>query len=319
MQASPTVAHDLLAALESIDGVEASAGEALSRHNTFRIGGPAELLLRVSTVDGLRKARAVIAEAADAVATQVLGLGSNVLIPDHGLSGVVLKFEGDFDRVEFREELVWAGAAVSLGQLARSTAAQGLTGLEALSGFPSTVGGAVVMNAGCYGTEIKDLLVETTVVGASGELSTWTIEDLQPGYRSTRLQGRDEIVADALFRTRRGDSETALGRIRELNSKRKSTLPSGYPNVGSIFRNPEGDYAGRLIDECGLKGLEVGGARISEKHGNVIVNFDGASAADVLELMMRARAEVEGRFGVRLEPEVVLTGDLRARWRAGSR
>ncbi len=311
MHSLTTADAGLHARLESVEGVRLLFDEPLSKHNTFRIGGPAEILAKVGSLDGLT---GLLAKLASSTSCQVLGLGSNVLIPDGGLTGVVIKLDGDFERVEFRGELVWAGAAVSLAQLARRTAAQGRTGLEALSGFPSTVGGAVVMNAGCYGTEIKDVLIETTVVDRAGTVSRLAVDRLEPGYRCTNLQGQSKIVADALFRTDRGDPVAALARIQELNRKRKSTLPSGFPNVGSIFKNPPGDYAGRLIDACGLKGRAVGGARISDKHGNVIVNFDGASAADVLDLMSQARAEVAERFDVVLEPEVVLTGELRARW-----
>ncbi len=311
--------QQLRARLESIAGLELTAGEPLARHSTFRIGGPAELFCRVRTLAALTGLVAEVARAGEGqakVPLQVLGLGSNVLIPDHGLPGLVVRLEGHFDRIEFAGDRVWAGAAVSLAQLARRTAAQGRLGLEALSGFPSTVGGAVVMNAGCYGTEIKDLLIAATVVDRDGSVSEVTVEDLRPAYRTTALQGQAKIVADATFRTQRGDPVAALARIRELNLKRKQTLPSGFPNVGSIFKNPAGDYAGRLIDQCGLKGREIGGARISERHGNVIVNVDRASADDVMALMREARAAVAERFGVTLEPEVVLTGDLRARWEA---
>ncbi len=309
----------LRARLESIDDLELRLEEPLARYNTFRIGGPAEMLGRVKSLEALTRTVAEVARAGDdrpAPALQVLGLGSNVLIPDEGLRGLVLRLEGELERVDFEGDLVWAGAAVSLAQLARRTAAQGHLGLEALSGFPSTVGGAVVMNAGCYGTEIKDLLVSTTVVDERGRLARLTIDDLQPGYRTTVLQGQSKIVADATFRTRRGDPVAALARIQELNRKRKQALPSGFPNVGSIFKNPPSDYAGRLIDECGLKGREIGGARISNRHGNVIVNFGAATAADVLALMKEARSAVAERFGVTLEPEVVLTGGLRALWDA---
>ena len=312
LQRATTSDADLRARLESIDGLALRFDEPLATHNTFRIGGPAEMFGRVETLDAL------VRTLAEAPRVQILGLGSNVLIPDDGLCGLVLRLAGEFERVDFDGDRVRAGAAVPLPQLARRTAAQGRLGLEVLAGFPSTVGGAVVMNAGCYGTEIQDLLVTTTVVEPGGGIAVLTVEDLEPGYRSTNLQGRPSIVADATFLTRRGDPVAALARIRELNRKRKQTLPWGHPNVGSIFKNPQGDYAGRLIDECGLKGRESGGARISRRHGNVIVNFDRARAADVLALMLEARGAVAERFGVELEPEVVLTGSLGERWQASA-
>lgn len=307
------VSPELLERLERIDGVELTRGEPLARYNTFRIGGPAEVLVRVGSLPALE--RLVAAVRGGGLPLQVLGLGSNVLVPDEGLAGVVVRLAGELAEVRYEEERVRAGAAVTLGELARRTAGQGLLGLESLAGFPSSVGGAVVMNAGCYGTEIADVLVSATVVDGTGRSTTVGVDELGAGYRTTRLQGSNLVVADALFRLRPGDAVAALARIREIQHRRRASLPYGHPNAGSVFRNPPGDYAGRLIDECGLKGRRSGGAQISPKHGNVIVNLGGASADDVLDLMRRARGAVLERFGVELEPEVVLTGGLGERWR----
>lgn len=286
----------------------------LARLSTFRIGGPAELLAEVKSEAALL---AVLREVhGRGVPLLVLGLGSNLLIPDAGVPGVVLRMGGELADVRFDGRRVIAGAAVALGQLARRTVGQGLRGLEALSGFPSTVGGAVVMNAGCYGTEIKDRLVAARVADRRGEIATWTVEDLAPGYRSTRLQGGSWIVVDAEFELEPGDPVAGLAEIQRLNRKRRLALPSDHPNAGSVFRNPPGDYAGRLIDACGLKGLRRGGAQVSPKHGNVIVNTGAATAADVLELMLAVRDAVTWKLRVRLEPELVLAGPLRERWHA---
>jgi UDP-N-acetylmuramate dehydrogenase len=192
---------------------------------------------------------------------------------------------------------------------------RGLLGLEALSGFPSTVGGAVCMNAGCYGAEIKDVLVGASVVERDGTPRRLRTVDLEPGYRSTRLQQTGAVVTRALLRLRRGDPAAALRIIDEIGERRRASLPSGLPNAGSIFRNPPGDYAGRLIEACGLKGATAGGAQISPQHANVIVNRGGARARDVLELMLRARRAVDERCGVRLDPEIVLCGPLAQEWR----
>ncbi|MDH3744411.1 MAG: UDP-N-acetylmuramate dehydrogenase [Acidobacteriota bacterium] len=305
-------AEDLLERLGRIPELDIGTDVDLSRLNTFRIGGPADILVEVPTEAALSTLLFEIDRSR--APFQLLGLGSNVLVPDDGLRGVVARLVAGFKEVRTEDRRVWAGGAVTLAQIARRTAAQGLSGLEPLSGFPSTVGGAVFMNAGCYGTEIKDLLVEARVVGADGEVTVWTPEDLEPRYRSTRLQQVGGIVVSALFELVPGDAKGCLERIDELNRKRWESLPSGHPNVGSIFRNPPGDYAGRMIDECGLKGLRKGGAEISSKHGNVIVNLGDAKAADVLGLMLAARAAVKKRFDVRLEPEVVLTGELEAQW-----
>lgn len=298
--------------LESVVDVRVRRDISLASRTTLRIGGPAEWLVEVPTLRGLRELLAAVREA-DAQFC-LLGIGSNVLVPDEGLSGVVALLTGYFRRWRLYGCRLSAGAAIPLGQLARTMCRRGLTGLEALSGFPSTVGGAVFMNAGCYGTEIKDVLVRTTVVDRDGRLHKLSVGDLGAGYRRTRLQGSGKIVTSAMFELTPGDGAAALARMHELNQRRWRSLPSGVPNAGSIFRNPQGDFAGRLIEQVGLKGERRGGAQISDKHANVIVNQGGAAADEVLSLMSMARHAVASRFGVALEPEIVLTGSLGARW-----
>jgi UDP-N-acetylmuramate dehydrogenase len=240
-----------------------------------------------------------------------------VLFPDRGLEGVVARLGGELKRVRIRGRRVSAGAGAALAQVARRAAKAGLAGLEALSGFPSTVGGAVWMNAGCYGTEIKDVLESVRVVELDGRRRRLATAELEPAYRWTNLKVTGAIVTRALFALPAGEPAALLARMEELNARRWASLPSGQPNVGSIFRNPPGDYAGRLIEACGLKGATVGAAQISPKHANVIVNLGGARAEEVLALMRRARAEVATRFDLLLEPEVILTGGLAGEWRAG--
>lgn len=302
---------ELLRRLRATPGLVLKPGQPLARYTTFRIGGPAELLVTAASERALRRLLVLLG----GVPYQLLGLGSNVLIPDEGLPGVVLRLVGGFLRVRLEEAAVEAGAAVPLARLARLTAGAALSGLEALAGFPSTVGGAVYMNAGSYGTEIRDVLEWATVVESDGRRRRLTTAELEPSYRRTALQGTGTIVTRARFALAAGDREASLARIGELNRRRWASLPSGRPNAGSIFRNPEGDFAGRLIERCGLKGRRSGGARISPKHGNVIVNERAAAASDVLELMLQARRAVEQRFGIELEPELVLTGSLAERWR----
>jgi UDP-N-acetylmuramate dehydrogenase len=228
----------------------------------------------------------------------------------------VTRLAGVFARTRQLGDRLRAGGAVPLPRLARSTATRGLLGLEAFSGFPSSVGGAVVMNAGCYGVEIRDVLISATGIDREGRRRRFGVADLAPSYRRTALQGAGVVVASATFQLRRGESRAALARIDELNKKRWASLPSGLPNAGSIFRNPPGDHAGRLIEAAGLKGRRAGGAEISPKHANVIVNVGGAHADDVLALMVLAHDTVRDAFGVELEPEVVLEGTLSERWRS---
>jgi UDP-N-acetylmuramate dehydrogenase len=259
-------------------------------------------------------ARLVRVAAEEEAPLHVLGLGSNVLVPDDGLAGVVVRLGGELKRVRIRGRRVSAGAGAPLPQVARKAAQAGLAGLEALSGFPSTVGGGVFMNAGCYGTEIRDVLVSARLVERDGTRRRVRTAELEATYRATNLKRTGAIVVRALFELEPGEPRELLRRIDELNAKRWASLPSGQPNAGSIFKNPPGDYAGRLIEACGLKGERRGGAAISERHANVIVNLGEARAADVLELMAEARRRVRERFGVELEPEIVLLGPLGRRW-----
>lgn len=298
--------------LAGLEGIEFELGASLASYTTLGIGGPAEALVLVQSEVALVALREFCFESG--LASRLLGLGSNVLLPDEGLPGLTLRLTGEFTEHRVEGTRVWAGAGVPLARLARQMTEAGLLGLEALAGFPSTVGGAVVMNAGCYGTELVDRLVETTVVDARGKLHTLRPEDLGAGYRTTRLQDGDSWVTSATLQLAPGEIGPAVQRLRELNRRRQASMP-GKPNAGSIFRNPPGDFAGRLIEAAGLKGVAEGGARISSDHANVIVNEGGATAADVVALMSLARRRVFEESGVTLEPELILVGSLGERWR----
>ena len=300
-------------ALRAIADLSCEANASLASHTTLRIGGPAATLVSVASMDALVSLIRLARE--HELGLHLLGLGSNVLIPDEGLSGLTFRLDGEFKRIQVRGDRVRAGAAVPLGQLARQMSARGLLGLEPLSGFPSTVGGAVFMNAGCYGTEISDLLRSVETASLDGECRELTPAELEPGYRSTRLQRDGAIVTAATLALCPGDGEAGLRRIAELNRLRKLSMPK-EANAGSVFRNPEGDHAGRLIDQVGLKGARVGQAQISAKHANVVVNLGGARARDVLDLMLTARRRVLEATGIVLEPELILVGALRDQWLA---
>lgn len=311
----PVAAETLSDRLAAVPGLLLKAGEALSRHTTFKIGGPAELFVEVETEEALS---ALLGAVADTKAPfLLLGLGSNILIPDAGLPGVVARLGRGFKQARFGEREVEAGAALALPTLARQSARKGFTGLEPLCGFPSTVGGAVWMNAGCYGTEIKDVMIAARLVDREGRRRLIGVPELEAGYRSTALQGTGWIVTSASFRLEPADAAECTARIEQFNARRWGSLPYGVGNAGSIFKNPPRDYAGRLIEACGLKGTVRGGAEISGKHANVIVNRENASAEDVLGLMLEARRAVVETFGVTLKPEVILAGELGERWRAG--
>lgn len=300
--------------LGEIPGVACRRDVVLASATTLRVGGAAELVAEVGTEGALA---ATVASARQlGVPLFLLGFGSNVLVPDEGIPGLVVRLGGSLRRTAVRGERVSAGAAASMPRLARRTAERGLTGLEAFAGFPSTVGGAVYMNAGCYGSEIRDVLVSVRLVEADGTRRRVAAAELEPSYRRTNLGERGAIVTRAHFKLRTSDRQAALARIAELAKRRQAALPGGQPNAGSVFKNPPGDYAGRLIEAAGLKGKQIGGARISEKHANIIVNAGGATAADVLDLMIVIREAVATRFGVALDPEWVLAGGLAACWKA---
>jgi len=275
--------------------------EPLAPRTTWRIGGPARLFAEAEDVPALagllRWARA------EGLPAIPLGKGSNVLVPDEGLDAVVFALAGDLASVSVEPPLVRAGGGASLMSLAVTARNAGLGGTEGLSGIPSSVGGAVRINAGAYGTEIFDLLEDVTLVGRAGEVRVVPAAVIPHGYRWTALCDGDDVVAGATLRLAPAPREEADTRLAEVREKRKRALPT-EPNAGSVFRNPPGDHAGRLLEACGLKGERVGGAVVSERHANVIVNAGGATAADVRALMRRMHAAVRERFGVDLVPEV---------------
>jgi len=302
----------LARSLKAVQGLHLIPQAPLAPLSTFRIGGAAQFLAEVRSEEALAALLAAVAKAGCPL--QVLGLGSNILIPDRGLEGVVAKLAGHFRHLRFDRNRVVAGAALALPRVAKQASRRGLSGLEALAGFPSTIGGAVWMNAGCYGVEIKDILISAWLMERDGNPRRIGVEELEAGYRTTRLQQGDAIVTRASFRLSPGDPAACMARMEELNRKRWASLPSGR-NAGSTFKNPPGDYAGRLIEACGLKGKRRGGAAISEKHANVLVNLGGARAEEVIELMIEARNAVHQRFGITLEAELILLGELTSHWR----
>ena len=305
MELQPPLVETLSARL----GARACPGEPLARHTSFRIGGPADLLVVPESVEEL----ALVLRAAAGCAARVtlLGGGSNVLVGDRGVRGVVVKLGRGFARVEWHEgeggAEVRAGAAANLGRLARAAATRGLAGLEHAEGIPGTVGGALFMNAGAYGGDVAGAAIAVEGLDASGEPVVLPREALGFRYRGAALPPRFVVTA-VRFALRREDSAAVRRRLEEVRQHRVASQPHGRANAGSIFKNPAGDHAGRLIDVAGLKGARVGRARISERHANFIVNEGGASAEDVKGLMDLAQRVVWERSGIWLEPEVRFVG-----------
>jgi UDP-N-acetylmuramate dehydrogenase len=279
--------------------------EPLAPHTTWKIGGPARWFCRVRTEAAL--SRVLGAAATGGMPLALLGMGSNVLVADAGFPGVVVRLEGDFLRVAVEGESLSAGGGAALGAVCAAAARAGLSGLEPITGIPSSIGAAVRINAGAYGGEIFDVLKEVRLVSPGGDTRGARAEEIAHGYRWTSLIETKEIVAWARLELSHAPREQIEARTRAVADKRRGALPS-EPNAGSVFRNPPGDYAGRLIEACGLKGSRRGGALISPGHANVIVNEGGATAADVLALMLLAHDTVRQRFGITLAPEVELLG-----------
>ena len=279
--------------------------EPLARHTTWRIGGPARWFCRVRSESGLT--RVLRRAQADGVPVALLGMGSNILAADAGFPGFVVRLDGEFLSVRIEGDVLEAGGGAALGGVCAAAARAGLSGLEAISGIPSSMGGAVRINAGAYGGEIFDVLESVRVVERGGEARTAAAEEIPHGYRWTRLCETGEIVASARMRLTPASREAIAEKTQAVALKRRGALPS-EPNAGSVFKNPPGEFAGRLIEACGLKGARSGGAEISTRHANVIVNTGGATAEDVLALMERMREEVLARFAITLSPEVEMLG-----------
>jgi len=293
-------------------GLEVKMNEPLAPYTSIKIGGPADLFLQINTLSGLSQALRLLNQHKTPFC--LLGKGSNVLVSDRGVRGAVLRLGGDFGRVEWRvgeaTASCIAGSAYPIARLVRQAVRQGFSGLEFAEGIPATVGGAVVMNAGAYGAEMEKIVVRVEGLTPKGEEKSFARAELAFSYRATDLP-RGFVVTRVCFLLSQGSAPEMKQKMRDLLLKRKRSQPAGFPNSGSMFRNPPGDFSGRLIEAAGLKGKRIGRAEISPRHANFIVNLGGASATDVRALMELARAEVKKKFGVELIREVHLMGDWR--------
>ncbi len=280
-----------------------SISEPLGRFTTFRIGGPADYYLEPKDREDLINLIKYLKEIKYPYI--LIGNGSNVLISDEGIRGAAINLEFGFNKIEVSKNKVYAEAGIRLSKLVDVCLEHSLVGMENLAGIPGTLGGAILMNAGAYGGEISDFIKKVEVLDGT-EIKFLKKDECGFAYRKSNLEGK--IILSAEFVLKTGDKEQAKQRRKELILKRNQTQPVEIPNAGSIFKNPPNDFAARLIEEAGLKGLSIGGAKISEKHSNFIVNFNNASAKDVIELMRIIRKTVHQKFGVLLEPEIKMIG-----------
>ncbi len=280
--------------------------EPMARHVSWRAGGPADRCFAPSSIDELAL---FLKSLPGAEPILFVGLGSNLLVRDGGFRGTVVLLHAPKKQPRLESGRVYAEAGVASPKVARFAAREHLTGAEFLSGIPGTVGGALAMNAGCYGGETWDIVERAVTIDRHGGLHERSKSEFEIGYRHCAVP-KEEFFVAAYFGLKEGDGERSSARIKELLAKRMATQPLSLPNAGSVFRNPPGDHAARLIDSCGLKGLARGGARVSEKHANFIVNPEGAaSAADIEGLILQVREIVLQKTGVELVPEVRIVGE----------
>lgn len=285
-------------------------GEAMSRHTTFKIGGPADYFLMPDKDTDVGRIVKICKESA--IPYFILGNGSNLLVGDGGYRGAVIQIYKNMSAVtvEGTEITVQAGALLSSVAAAAKNVA--LTGFEFAGGIPGTMGGAVVMNAGAYGGEMKDVLTEVTVMDEEGEIVTLPADKLELGYRTSIIKTAGYIVLEAKLQLKEGNPEVIRETMKDLTIRRTTKQPLEYPSAGSTFKRPEGYFAGKLIMDSGLAGYQVGGAQVSEKHCGFVINAGGATARDVRTLMDNVRDIVYKKYGVTLEPEVKFLGDFEA-------
>lgn len=282
--------------------------EPMKNHTTFRVGGPAEFFVMPRSAEEVKKVIDLCRR--ESFPYYIIGNGSNLLVSDQGYRGVVLQIYKEMSCIEIEENVIVAQAGALLSAIANKALENGLTGFEFAAGIPGTLGGACVMNAGAYGGEMKDVLEEVTVLTEEGEVLTIPKENLELGYRTSIIARKGYIVLEARIQLREGEKEAIKSLMEELKDKRVSKQPLEYPSAGSTFKRPEGYFAGKLIQDAGLRGFSVGGAQVSEKHCGFVINRENATAADVAELMRQVSARVEEEFGVKLEPEVKRLGEF---------
>lgn len=282
--------------------------EPMSRHTTWKVGGPVDFFVYPQSKAELESAMNIVRQ--KGLEWLAIGRGSNLLIRDKGLRGVVIKIGRGLDKITVTGNKIVAGGGCSSIRLSKMAARHGLTGLEFAEGIPGTVGGAVFMNAGAHGSESAQVLQSAEILLESGEWATLSREELGFRYRTSILQKeRRGIVTQAVFELTKGNQEEITQRMKHYKEHRRKTQPLQHPCAGSVFRNPPGDHAGRLIEASGLKGYQIGDAMVSTQHANFIINRGQAKAEDVLNLIHHIRSTVEERFGVQLVPEVRVVGE----------
>jgi len=293
--------------LSEIEGVVVREGEPLAHHTSFGIGGPADLLVTPSNVEALQGLMRVLTEAG--VRPAILGNGSNTIVRDEGVRGVVIRIAGTLSRIHTEGTLAIVEAGATLASICFYCAQHGLAGLEFAAGIPGTLGGGLIMNAGANGGEMADITEWVELVEPDGTIKRLEAADIDFDYRHSSLRDEPGVIVRAGLRLQPCDSREVHQRLCDTIAVRCAKQPVSRPSAGCIFKRPLGDYAGRLLEEAGAKGMRVGSAAVSDKHANFMVNLGGATADDVLKLIEEARELVHDKFGVWLEPEVCVLGE----------
>ncbi len=279
----------------------------MSEHTTLRIGGPADMLV---TAQNAREIAFLVSCANDFhIPMMMLGNGSNLLVKDGGIRGLVVKFGEEMAAISVEGTVLTAGAGASLAAVAKEAARHGLTGLCYACGIPGTVGGGVYMNAGAYGGELKEAVLKVEAITEDGRVHTYTGDEMHFAYRHSRAQEETLIITAVTFQLTPGDTDAIWADMKEFNRRRNEKQPMDMPSAGSTFKRPEGYFAGQLIDQAGLRGVKVGGAQVSEKHAGFLVNTGNATAADFLALIALVQRTVQEKHGVWLSPEVRILGE----------
>ncbi len=282
--------------------------EPMAAHTTFRVGGPAECLVIVETVEELVKVQQYLKKVE--IPYVLLGNGSNVLVSDEGLKGIVLKFGGELTKVTVEGTQITAGAGATLAQVAAAARKHSLTGLEFAAGIPGTVGGGIVMNAGAYGGELKQAVKTVTLVSPEGELLTLDNASMEFGYRTSILKKHPFLAVKVTFELKEGEQSEITALMEDLAFRRRDKQPLEFPSAGSTFKRPEGYFGGKLIQDAGLADYRVGGASVSGKHCGFVVSDGTATAADVTGVIRDVQKKVLDQFGVSLETEVIFVGEF---------
>lgn len=282
--------------------------EPMSKHTTFRVGGEADCLIMIQREEELAKLVCCLRQIGEEYF--ILGNGSNLLVGDKGYRGIVLKLDGPMEEVRVEGTTIRAGAGALLSKVAAKARDRSLSGMEFAAGIPGSIGGAVVMNAGAYNGEMKQIVVSVRGMDKEGEILTLDNETMKFGYRTSAIRNRPIVVLEVTLQLAEGRNEEIGAKMEELAGLRRSKQPLEYPSAGSTFKRPEGYFAGKLIMDAGLRGYRIGGAQVSEKHCGFIVNTGCATAADIRELIEEVQERVQERFHVTLEPEVIFLGDF---------